>query len=709
MFNCESNDEALKLRPEVQWSLHESKGAPYYLVEDPVANSFYRIGVAEWTFACQFDGKTSQQLAYQRTIEKFGANALPAANAQKLLSWLVNAKLVRNTNTDAGPLPPPPKANPLSSIFFYRLPLLHPDKWLGRISGYFGWCFTLPAILAWVVIFVWGLTSIGSDWDRFSESASSYFAPSTWLFLLAIWLVLKVIHEAAHGLACKYYGGDVGASGLIFILFSPIAYVDVTSSWRLRSKWHRIAISSAGMYVELFIAAIAAIIWSRTNSPSVAYMCHAIVTTAGVGSLLFNANPLMRFDAYYILTDILEIQNLYNESRQNARSLARKHFFGLETSIRPRSNGEQWIITIYGVASAFWRVLISVSLTIGAAKIFHGAGLVLALLAGVLWFAIPIYKTLAFMVVGNEQEKPAPAKMLRVGVMLILLLFAAWFLPLPGGVRAPAVVDYEPSHEVRSGSPGFVEKILVESGDYVTTGDLLAKLKNDDLVAELLTVTAEAKQSLIQSRILRNDGETPAYQAEMKKYQALVEQRRELKRQVSNLELRAPADGMIITRRPESWLGKYVDAGTALLTLASEDAKEILVSVPEYHVKAFVGSIGRQPAVLLEGQFRALRSATLSSVEPSATDILRHPALGANNGGPLPVQPANSPDEADNSGFKLVAPRFEAHVSLPAAMACQLHAGQLADVRLTAQDETLGKKFRRFATQWFSKKWTAGG
>jgi putative peptide zinc metalloprotease protein len=282
-------------------------------------------------------------------------------------------------------------------------------------------------------------------------------SPHDWLWIAAWGLGLKVVHELSHGLACVRFGGRVRDAGVVFLLFAPIPYVDLTSTWRL-SKWHRIVISLAGMLAELSLAAVAAIVWANTTDELLRQHLLQLMLTASVVTFLFNANPLMRFDGYYVLADALELPNLAMHGQQLSTHAAKRWLLGVSLTQPTWPEGRTWLIGLYGIASAVWRTVVSVSL-------------VAAVIA---WFVQTMWKSLRYVAVGSSFEQPSRTRFALLaitavaGVMLLLDSAPAW-----NSVKLPGVVEYVDAAIVRAEASGFVAEVCVQSGQTVATGDLL--------------------------------------------------------------------------------------------------------------------------------------------------------------------------------------------------------------------------------------------
>jgi len=590
--------------------------------------------------------------------------------------------------------------------FFMRFPLFSPDRLLTLALPGAAWLLTWPFLVVWCCCVLVGFILLFNRWGEFANSAAIYLSPQNWIWLWTIWLLLKLIHEFFHGLVCKKFGGYVGQCGLALFLFSPVAYVDVTSTWHFRSKWQRIATSAAGMYIEIFIAAVAAIVWNASDNPTIQSFCHSTVTAAGISTILFNANPLMRFDGYYILSDWLGISNLYGQGQQYVQSLVRWIYLGQRAGITANRDLVA-SVRVYGVLSFGWRWLICASLLIGASTLFHGAGLLITLFGLATWFGKPLLKY-AKSYIGAEKLPTAQRCQLALTTMAtILLAVAAALMPRPGGITAPAVVAFADSEIVRNEVAGFVEAVEVSAGQWVTPGQLLLRIRSDELGVELARVRFAVAEARLMARAYHQDNELAQYQAEIKTLEALRGRYEQLKSKNESLLVRSPIAGKVIVRNLDELLGQHIDIGTSLMTIANEEHKEIHLSVSEEHIDAFTRAVGTATSVNLSGCAGAFQGCPLVKVEPRASLSLRQPALGAQFGGPIPVMPISMDqaltDETD-ARYKLIQPRFHGVVALPTEMAQSFAAGQIAKVRLHTENESVGRWIRRKVAHWVDGK-----
>lgn len=709
----------LKLRDDLVFTPQEYDGQTYYHVELPSRAKFYRIGLPEYTFVSLLDGNTSVAEALVLTARSLGQEAFSENEATSICTWLIDTGLAENNasaDSDAALFAESEETaadqerkkwisrlNPL----WMRLPLFNPDRTLRAIFPWVGWIHSAAAFIVWSIVFGMAVTAVFSDWTRFINSSTGVLAPSNWMWLGASWLILKVVHEFSHGLAARKYNGEVREMGVILILLAPMAYVDLTSSWRFRSRWQRMHTAVAGMYVELFIAAVAALLWSGTRSPELSHHYFNIIFMASLTTLLFNANPLMRFDGYYVLSDLLQIPNLYPSGTKYVHSLARRIFLG------GRDHGVEWqgskgvFVRCYGLAAFAWRILVCVGLVIAAAALFHGAGIVLAVVAVAMWLGLPalgMCRTLR-----NEFSRD-PAKLGRfvtvAGGLSAALAFLLLCVPWPGGRTAPGFVEYSPMHVLRAETPGFVRAINVADGQLVERDTVLVVLENEEIDAEVRELTIGIQEAEAKRRIHLQDNEPAAAQVEAENAEALRKRLAEKTRKLDALTLRAPIRGRVIARDLESLIDTWLTDGTEVLTVADENQKEFQISVSQEDAKSFQARLSQSVQMRIRG--RHTLAGKLTRLTPRASQEAPHDCLCAPVGGPLPVRVKETDEEGEES-WQLVEPRFVGYIEIPREHGLSLTAGEFGCATLRAGDESLGAGVYKRVARWLDEQVRVAG
>ncbi len=363
--------EDVKLYPQVYGD------ETYYHIEVPSKSQYYRIGHGEYVFVSLLDGATSFCEALALTARALGASAFAQPQALSMYTWLLEHNIAvfadddaaANTKVEApkNAVQALQKLNP----FWIKIPFGRPDAILQALLPVVGWLFSpLCTMLSLCLMAAAGLRVV-ADWDKFESASANVFAKDNWLWLLVAWVLLKVAHELAHGLACRRYGGSVRETGIVLAFFAPLAYVDVTSCWSFPSRWQRIHTAAAGMYIELLLASIAVFTWTNVDSVEASHLLYNVIVMASVSTLLFNANPLMRFDGYYIMADLLQIPNLATQSTEAIQNLASRWFLGLKKTAPAVTGRNLWVLRTYGFAAMCWRLLICATLLIAGSVLFH--------------------------------------------------------------------------------------------------------------------------------------------------------------------------------------------------------------------------------------------------------------------------------------------------------------------------------------------------
>lgn len=686
----------LKLRDDlIVRPLPGSDGVTYQ-IEDPVAVRFYRVGRAEYLLISLLDGRTTLADAVISSARELGREAFSEQEATSVCLWLVETGLATPTEGTLDQLTQ--KTASLTSFFnpfWMKVPLLQPERLLDLLLPVFRWLFSAPALFAMVLLWITAGVVIAGQSDSFWGDAREVFSSHNWLMLGAVWIGLKVVHEIGHGLCCRAHGGRVTEMGLVFVLLAPMAYVDVTSTWAFRSRWKRMHVAAAGILVELSIAAIAALLWTQATDSFTRHLLYNIVISASLTTLIFNINPLMRFDGYFILEDLLDLPNLGTTSQKWLQSKLARFFYGEHRSVPVPAGMTGWVIRTYALLSAAWRLTVSGSLLAGAAVMFQGAGLTLAIGAIVLWYVKPAIEGLIALGQRFRRDHWSAVRGVILGSVTAAAMGTLIFvLPSPFQRQAPGVVDYADLEVVRVSSPGFVEEIHVHSGQTVEAGAPLITLRNEDLVARVTDLELAIEQSEARRIGLVNRREVGLAQIEQRNQQAQREQLAEALARSEALIVRAPVRGRVLARQLPQQIGNYLKEGTEVVVIGDEQRKEVLASVDQRDLESFA-STGELAQLRVVGQGTPTRVET--AIQPRASTRLPHPALSAVHGGEVDVVASDSDEE---SGVRLSEPRFLLRVPLSQTDSAQAFAGQYAVTSPPQSQQTIARQLQTAIRDW---------
>ena len=399
----------------------------------------------------------------------------------------------------------------------------------------------------------------------------------------------------------------------------------------------------------------------------------------------------MRFDGYYIFSDLLELPNLYGESQQFLRHLVRKYLLGVHSNLSGTWT-RRTVLALYGVAAFAWRILVSCTIALAAASAFHGAGVILAVVGIGLWVAPATAATIKYLMFGTAWEQPRRLRFLMAtGVIGTALTAALVCVPWPCAYRAPAMVEYAPLAIVRAASSGFVRDIRVEIGQKVEPGQVLVVLENEQLRLEVAELQIRISQSKSYVRALRYEAKTADSQAEVEQLTSLERRLREKKEQLDALTLCAPVAGTVVSRDLDSLRGTYLKQGAEVLVIGSEDCKDLNISIAQEDVDIFSDHLQQPLWVRIHGAPRFATS--LTKVSPQGRREPSSQGFCAPLGGPLPVRMLNSMATHGNATAPLrtigAALRWELE---PLARTKPLVARWPAGVRRAAREQSIHRR-----------------
>lgn len=581
-----------RLRSHTQITRQHYRGRRWHVVHDPASNQFYRLTPMAYEFVCLLDGKRTVEETWKLCLEMHGDAAPTQVETVELISQLYNANLLKADDT--------PETEQLLTrarqrikkkaigqamgIMYFRIRLFNPDAIFTAVEpivrpilnrwGFLAWC----VLLLSAIVALTGEAGALFDTERFQGA----IAPANWPWLIVVFIISKIIHESGHGLVCKRFGGQVPELGIMMLVMFPAPFVDASSTWAFPSKWQRMAVGAAGMIFELAAASVAAFVWLSTLDTGgvVNQFAYSAMLTASISTILFNANPLMRFDGYYILSDLLEAPNLMQRAQNLIKYQFQRYMYRIKNAKPPTVQpGERpWLIA-YGWAAMAYRVFLFFSITLFVMGQMFGLGLVLAIWTATVWFVMPLGKWTHWLatspLIADKRGRVVLTSLAAVG--LAGLLVGA--VPLPDYRRASAVVESEQFTGVFAGSDGFVDEVFVAPGQYVEAGQPIARAENPELLAQLERTMGAFRELEARFRSAMAQ-DVPVADLMTERRGVLLERLAFLQDRVDALTMRAPHAGTIADD-PRRLAGQYVQQGAPVCTVVASDDIRIVASMDQ--------------------------------------------------------------------------------------------------------------------------------
>ena len=694
-------DLAVRLRPSAQISRQYYRGERWYVVRDPASNQFHRLSDPAYRFVGLLDGTLTVGEAWEIVGGQMADNAPTQPEVIQILTQLYSANLVEtNVTPDAQVLLRRQKKQQekklqgrLMSALFPRIPLWDPDTFLKRWMPAVGPLLSIVGMLGWIAVVVFALALVLPEADRLAAGAGNLFQnpdPLVWALLGLSFIGTKFIHEMGHAFSCRRFGGECHEVGIMFLVLFPCPYVDASTAWGFPSKWKRIFVGAAGMIAEVFVAAVAAIIWKFTADESlVSQICYNVMLIASVSTLLFNANPLLRYDGYYILSDYLEIPNLQNKSREYTLGLFRRYLFRVKETKPLPPKGQRWQLVLYSVTSSVYRIFIGFAIML---MVFfqlpewaRPVGLIMGLGAAVTFFVVPIFKLGKYLLTEPElhRKRTRAWAWTLSGASAIAILVG--LINFPTHVRADAVAEPGERVAVRVQTPGEVGEVLVASGGQVEADQPVIRLENPDVEAQL--TQAEIEEEAARAAYAAAAVNDPMSRQVTRERLELARKRLdEARRQYDELTLRAATAGRFVAPDVETLPGRAVQMGQELGRVYRSDTFEAIAYVPQEQI-ALLEQAGSLDDGIAEVRLAGLPGRSLPVTawryNESTTNEVRSPLFTVAGGGQF------TPDPRDPNGRRVQEDVVEARFQIDAPDGLQIVPGQRAYVRVDSGSEPL--------------------
>ncbi|MFI4871203.1 MAG: efflux RND transporter periplasmic adaptor subunit [Phycisphaerales bacterium JB061] len=646
------------IRQDLEVHRHVFRGEVSYVFRDPMTLAVHKVSEADYQLCAALDedrplGEIFDQLVEEGRVEQedeesffqfiLGLHGLGFLN----LPVPDNESLYRRRQQKLKAK----RSAKLMGFLFLQVPLINPDTFLERTKHLVSWVFTKWALMVWTVVVGSALVLLVKNRAEFFTPIGDVFTPER---LMGMWfslVVLKIIHEYGHAYACKVFGGEVPEIGAYFIAGTPCAYCDCTASWGFTKRAHRLIVVLAGVYVELFIAALAVFVWSIAPSATVKLIAFDIVVVAGVATVLANLNPLMRFDGYYIFSDLLEIPNLRATAQKQAINLLKFLAIGVPIPPNRYSFGLNTGLVIFGILSALYKITIvlGISALLSTKYLYLGIGL------AAFYGAMEFYK--AAKNIGNYliHSEEAQHHRIRAGA-LASMVFAALpavliFVPVPRPIMATGMVGLEREQAYYAGTNGFVESVHVNPGDVISTGTPIATLDNPQAKEAV-----DAAQHQYDAARIRADSLLSEDPAQAAIYRETAESsRKRLDREVElfeRLEVTADSSAVVIQTLPKSKEGSFVTLGEPIAKTGS--GRWVIRGLVREALLADVGlRVGDTVEFRSASDPGATIPATITHIGQLGKKEITHETLTALGGGEIPISPVTG--EANEPYFEIEA------------------------------------------------------
>ncbi len=704
-----------RLRSRVQTYRQHFRGQMWHVLQDPTSNQFFRANEAYAHFVAMLDGQRTVDQVWRACADQLGDAAPTQGEVIRLLGQLYTSNLIR------AELPPDAEGlfgryrkrvnrearQYVTNLLFARIPLLDPDGFLERWVGVVGRLFTPIGAIVWAALIATALYCLAGRGEELLAQSKYVLHPRSWLTLyLCIWGV-RILHELSHAFACKKFGlqaggGEVHTMGIMFLVFVPLPYVDASSAWAFRSKWRRVVVGAGGMFVELAIAAVAAIVWSQTRS-TIAYN---LMFIASVSTLLFNGNPLLRYDGYYILSDLLEMPNLAGRSKDYLSYLVKRYVWSVrQARSTAQALGERAWFILYGIASTLYRVfifaVILLFLTDRLPKPLKPVAVGFGILGAVIWLCVPLGKFLRYLATSGELTRTRSRAVATSAVAAAIGLLAVALLPLPNGARVQGVVEPVRLAIVRAAEDGFVQEVY-PTNRLVTQGvDKLASVVNPDLLAESKRLGSSRKELNVKLNSAIAAGEAHVAQMIRGQLAALADKTGRIDRRLAALSPTAPIAGTWIAPDAGEKKGTYVRQGERIGIIASLD--ELIIRAPAGQ-EAAAGLIRAWQEGRLSLEIRPWGRPELElggevmDILPAGEKQLPSAALGYPGGGPIRTA------ADDPKGTRARERHFEIRIKPDMPPGARLWPGQRVVIRFKMRPRPVATQLRLKIQQLLQRK-----
>jgi len=657
-----------KLRAHLEIHRHFYRKELWYVLEDHASGRYQRFTPSAYLLVGLMDGRRTVQEIWDTIRARLGEDAPTQEEVIKLLSQLHAANALQ---TDVLPDTSEMlkrfekqrflrwKQN-LKSPLFMRFSLFDPDALLERLAPFVRPLFSGFGAVLWLLLVGCGVVLAGIHWSELTENITDrVLSPGN---LVVMWLVfpfLKIFHEFGHGFAVKLRGGEVHDMGVMLLVFTPIPYVDASAASAFPGKAERALVGAAGMMVEVFIAAVALILWVSIEPGPVRAVAYNIILIAGVSTLIFNGNPLLRFDAYYILADLVEMPNLGTRGTKYVTYLAQRYLLSIDDAEPPIiAPGERFWLVLYTVAAFLYRMFIYVGIILFVAGRFFFIGMAIACWGAFNMLVMPLAKIVKFLLNSPKLRRKRVRALSMAVLFLVVLSVILTAAPIPLNTRVEGVVWISEDGFIRAGTDGFIEEMLVPNGTQVGFGEPVIRCSDPLLPAQIRVLESRLQelQATYHTQRVTDRVQTKITEEEIRQVEAELADARQRE---SDLTIRSAAEGILVISRSSDLNGRFVRRGELVGYVLNQTETHARVVVDQTDVD-LVRHQTLGVTIRLPEDVPNVYPTRLLRELPAATQQLPSPTLSRKGGGEIAIDPR------EMDGIKAFQRIFLFDIELPA-------------------------------------------
>ncbi len=651
------------------------------MVQDQTGGRYHRMSPSAYALLQKMDGiKTVQQIWEDVNLSGSG-DACTQNEMVDLLVQLHSADLLQaNTTPDSAALFDRYKKKKYATLKQYllnpmsiKIPLIDPDAFLEKWAPYFARIYTRLGGILWLAVVLPAVVLAVQHWSELTHNLSDQVLSSSNLLVMAlVFPFVKLAHELGHGFAARCWGGPVHEMGIMFLVFAPVPYVNASSSSAFPSKWRRAVVAASGMMIEIFLAAIALYVWLLVESGVVRAVAYNVMIIAGISTLLVNGNPLLRYDGYYIFSDLIEMPNMAQRGKKYLTYLVDRYVFGAhDVDPLSESRGERIWLALYTPLAWCYRMFIMVAIMLFIAKEFFIFGVLLALWSLTTMIIIPLWKAWKHVWRGPTlQRRRQQAQRITTAFCAVVLLLA-FVIPAPLRTLSDGVVWLPDDALVRAGEKGFFVDWLAEPGSHVKKGDPLFLLESPTLTAELEVARAKVAEMQASYRAEQFNDQMKAVllKRKLEQEESVL---RQLEERAVSLTGVAEADGVLVAGASQDMPGRFLKKGELIGYVLEKNALIARLVVQQDDID-LVRTAFRSAELRFADHIRERHAVALARPPAGGVNELPTAALGVAGGGLIPTLP-NDPDGLKTTErvfmFDLALPDDK----LPAAFGERVHA-----------------------------------